>query len=404
MIERLFVCYIAGLDFRRVNGTNTPYIASLFPHFPWMGIRSVPSSDYLPIMLTGLYPPEHGMEIRIKSNVSESLICNLLDRVPEGLTTTFQCLIHLFNSSYDLATVPFWRRRRLEINRTRYISKEVVNLLQFDGNESIFKILGENNSRYVEIKGIDRFITSLDKMNFGVHELVMMEDYSVDLLQHWYLDDMDRIIEYYKFIDHFFKILHIKLQKRNYTLMLLSDHGQEPIKGTVDIISKIKSIGLHRKEYTYYVEAYRARFWFHTDRARGKISEVLSTIENGVVLSFQDLNNYNLNFQNSDYGELFFLVDPGFIIFPHDFYHPLANLYLGMTDKHQRSRIFNPKHRGYHHYLPHNESEKGFMLLLDDSYHVAKQEAELIDFAPTVLKLLGYEKPDYMKGNCVFTN
>jgi hypothetical protein len=130
---------------------------------------------------------------------------------------------------------------------------------------------------------------------------------------------------------------------------------------------------------------------------------MLSSIEHGRVQSYEDLQEYNIKFPDSSYGEFYFRADPGYIIFPHDFYQPLANLYLGLTDWQQRSRVLNPKHRGYHGYPPNNESEKGFMILLDDRYKTTKKEVEIIDVAPTVLGLLGYEKPDYMVGDCVFT-
>jgi len=129
---------------------------------------------------------------------------------------------------------------------------------------------------------------------------------------------------------------------------------------------------------------------------------MLSSIEDGKVQNYRDLQEYKIEFQDPQYGETYFRVDHGYIIFPHDFYHPLANVFLGLSDWQQRSRVLNPKHRGYHGYPPNNESEKGFIILLDARYRATKKEVEIIDVAPTVLGLLGYEKPDYMIGNCVF--
>ena len=147
-----------------------------------------------------------------------------------------------------------------------------------------------------------------------------------------------------------------------------------------------------------------ARFWFHTDRARRKIVDMLHSINNGTVLSYKDMHKYNVKFDDDKYGEVYFVADSGYTIFPHDFYHPLANIFLGLTDWQQRSRIFNPKHRGNHGYLPQYESEKGFVMVLDNNYKVDKQEADIIDVAPTILGLLGYKKPDYMKGKGIFNS
>jgi hypothetical protein len=161
-------------------------------------------------------------------------------------------------------------------------------------------------------------------------------------------------------------------------------------------------MGIPKHEYTYYIEAPKARFWFHSDRARETILEKLSSIQNSTLLSYRDLHKYNVRFEEESFGEYYLIAEPGYIYFPNDFYHPLANIFLGVTDRQQRSRLSSPQYRGYHGYLPHNESEKGFMILLDDCYKASKKAVKIIDVAPTVLRLLGYEKPDYMIGNCVF--
>jgi hypothetical protein len=131
---------------------------------------------------------------------------------------------------------------------------------------------------------------------------------------------------------------------------------------------------------------------------------MLSSIRNGTVLSYKDLHRYNVLFDHDRYGEIYFIADPGYIIFPHDFYQPIANFFLGLTDPQQRRRIWNPKLRGSHGYFPHHESEKGFMILLANRYQALKKEIDIIDVAPSILGLLGYKKADYMKGNCIFTS
>ena len=108
-------------------------------------------------------------------------------------------------------------------------------------------------------------------------------------------------------------------------------------------------------------------------------------------------------YNTTEFGELFCITKPGFIFYPHDFHHPLANIVIGLTNSDQRARIFNFKHKGYHHHLPGNDSEIGFLVFLDNSYKTHKNEHEIIDFAPTILKLLGYKKPEYMNGRPILT-
>jgi len=75
---------------------------------------------------------------------------------------------------------------------------------------------------------------------------------------------------------------------------------------------------------------------------------------------------------------------------------------LAFTNKEQRNRIQSPIYREYHAHLPYNECEKGFVMLLDNDYRADRKEIEIIDIAPTVLSLLGYNKPDSLEGVSAF--
>src|SRR4029450_2840261 len=109
----------------------------------------------------------------------------------------------------------------------------------------------------------------------------------------------------------------------------------------------------------------------------------------------------HVSFEDDTYGETYLSPDAGYIFFPHDFYQPLANLFLGLRDWHQRSRLLRPIHRGNHGYLPHFPSEQGYAILLDSGYRATRAEIELIDVAPSLLALLGQAPPAHMHGPAV---
>ena len=184
--------------------------------------------------------------------------------------------------------------------------------------------------------------------------------------------------------------------------MILAEHGMEPVKNSIDIIQKIREMGIKNNEITYYIEASKVRFWFHSDSAREKMLNYLSGNPDGVLLSRQDMHEFSVKFEDDSYGEYYFVLNAGTIFFPNDFYQPLGNLYLGFTNQQARSRFFNPVYRGYHGYMPYNDSEKGTFMLLDDNYKTDKEEIETIDVAPTIIKLLGYEQPVSLKGSSAF--
>ncbi len=92
------------------------------------------------------------------------------------------------------------------------------------------------------------------------------------------------------------------------------------------------------------------------------------------------------------------MPEPGTVLFPDDFYHPLVNLFFGMKNWRERRRIRYRRHISSHGYLPQNDCEKGFMATLDDRYSVAAAEIRLIDVAPSLLTMLGVEQPAAMTG------
>jgi hypothetical protein len=427
-MNKMFVCYIPGMDLRRINAIQTPYVASLFNAYPSVKIKSFPNTDLMPTLLTGVYPHEHGMwQVRLKPE-SRSAGTGRLNRIPDLFTSTFQGLLHLFNHSVDLATIPARRLRHFEILRfkqTRHYFPSLYELFsrflhgkdmdQYKSDEwhphflevgpfkTIFSIAGKEKSSFVFNRKISKLNGLLGELCTRDRRLEFLELHSLDIIEHWNLDDDGAMSGIYRRVDTFIKRLHQKCEQKNVTLLILSDHGQERVKDSLDIQGELKRLDLPENEYQYYLEAPMGRFWFHTNRARVKILDLLSNIGNGTVLSYKDLHRYNVRFDHDGYGEVYFVADPGYIIFPHDFYQPIANIFLGLTDPQQRRRIWNPRLRGSHGYFPHHESEKGFMIALANHYKVNQQEIDIIDVAPSILGLMGCKKPDYMKGNCIFS-
>jgi predicted AlkP superfamily phosphohydrolase/phosphomutase len=261
---------------------------------------------------------------------------------------------------------------------------------------------GPEKSNYVFNRKYDQLSGNLTRVCSGEYRLEYFEIRCLDFEQHWNLDDATKTRLFYRRIDDFVKLLHEKCTANHVKLMILSDHGQEQVKGDIDIKKELNRLGLASNEYQYYLQATKARFWFHTDRARHGITDMLSSLRHGTVLTYQELHQYNVRFDNTDYGDVYFFPDAGFIIFPHDLYQPVANLFLGLVNEEQRSRIFNGRQKGEHGYLPYNESEYGFMMVLDQSCQASDEDVEIIDIAPSVLGLLGYDNAPTMKGRSAF--
>lgn len=401
----LSVCYIPGLDARRVDPVVTPFLHAARGRYPTAAIETIPITELVPSLLTGVGPEQHGYwQMRLHPDAARRRR-RLLDLVPDRLTTLAQCLVHLVHPAFDLAAIPPRRRRRFELTRFKYTrrqqSAEIIG--NIGGFDSIIGTLGPGRARYV----FSRRLADLDAMaaalTGGAEELVFAEVYALDLLQHWSLDRPERLRAGYERMDRFVSDLHRRVAAAGRRLVLLVDHGQEPVRGAVDLPGRLRALGVPESEYTYFLDVPMARFWFHTERAREEITRMLAGMPNGRAFPYTELARYGVPFPTAEYGELYFAADPGFILFPHDFYHPVANLFLGLRDVEQAPRIRDPHHRGSHGHLPGHPSERGWMLVFDDAARVELPLMQLVDVAPTLLALAGYAAPEHMRGRVAVT-
>ena len=62
-----------------------------------------------------------------------------------------------------------------------------------------------------------------------------------------------------------------------------------------------------------------ARFWFFSKAAREQVTGVMQSLDCGRVLSQQELKKFGLNFPDERYGELIFLLNPGWMVAESDF-------------------------------------------------------------------------------------
>lgn len=405
LLERLVVCYVPGLDLRRVNAESCPHLSRLLVACPWAAIRTLPTVEHIPTMLTGTYPHEHGLwgPRLIVSGARRSLRQRLIDRLPDALTTTVQGIGHLVNGPVDLATMPPRRRRRLDWIRFKYLKLSEIQRLSepINGLASILTVVGAGRARYLYHEDFRRLTELLDRIANGDYLLDIVEEHCLDRLQHWRLDRGAAIAAYYAGVDDFIERLCDKCRRGELSLVILSDHGMEPVTTTVDLFAELHALAIAPEHYDVYIENTKATFWFHDADARRQIIELLSCSPSGVLLAREELQTYRLNFATRAYGDAYFYAYPGRTFFPNDFYQPLASATLALLDWQQRPRLRNPRHRGDHGYLPENPCERGFILLADERYEASAKTISLIDVAPTLLALLGQEPAPTMRGRSV---
>jgi Type I phosphodiesterase / nucleotide pyrophosphatase len=405
-LERLFICYVPALDARRIQPHGCPFVASLFADYPSAMIRTLPAIDHVPTLLTGTWPHEHGLwGPRLKANGAvPSPAQRVVDLMPDLVTTTAQGLVHLMNGPVELATMPPRRRRRFDLMRfkfIKYVTPEKV-VMPLNGTATMFTALGSEHCRFGFHNNYWRLGEQVERVANGDVVLEMAEIHCLDDLQHWHLDDEEVIAAGYRAIDDFMAKVCRKCRQNGVGLLLLCDHGMERVERVVDLRAIIDAERLPPEELDFFVEATRATFWFHSDRARERIMTRLASCTAGVVVRNTDLRRYNIDFADDAYGEVYFYATPGCSFCPSDFHQPIANLVSAFLERQSRPRLKSPHHRGDHGYLPEHPSERGFVILVDDGCDAPDDEATLIDIAPTVLSLLGGRPPESMKGRRLF--
>ena len=170
-----------------------------------------------------------------------------------------------------------------------------------------------------------------------------------------------------------------------------------------NLSKKLAASGVPDIEFSYFLEVSSARFWFHTQRARDQIRPLLERVPSCSVIGHEQMKDYGIPLENSDYGEVFCFLDPGHIFFPHDFNQPFANIFFSITDPMQRKRLINPRHRGNHGHLPHFEVEKSMLLLTSLAFRTRNiDEPNILDVAPTMLSILGLPISETMRGRPLY--
>jgi type I phosphodiesterase/nucleotide pyrophosphatase len=401
--SRLFVCYVPGLDLRRISAARAPFVAQWVESDPMVELATTLGTDHLPTLLTGVEPHEHRLwQVSLRPEARMSRGLGLTDRLPGVISTTLQSARRLVDRSYHLPTIPSRRRRQFDIHRTGNArSRRGTRAIEsIGGYPTVFSMVAD--SRFLFSRRLEALGRLAEAMPSALCALEFLEVQALDVIQHWHMDAPNRVDRAYRAIDAFLRGLRARCEERGVTLVLLVDHGQEPVSGIIPLMRDLRSVRIAETDYNFLFEPALARFWFHTEEARARLTHVLREVAHTRLLTLKDLRGRGMLFEDDAYGDVFLAAEPGFVFFPNDHHHPLNNVLLGMCDPDQRPRVLHARLRGAHGYLPEHPSERGFAIVADRRFHSLRPLAELIDIAPTLLTLLGETPPAFMRGRPAF--
>lgn len=105
------------------------------------------------------------------------------------------------------------------------------------------------------------------------------------------------------------------------SLTVFSDHGMTPVSNHFDLVNVVDLLGLTMPaDYLAVYDSTMARFWFFNDQARRMIVDMLDSLDCGRILSDDELGQLGILFPDRRYGEVVFLLHPGWILTRSDFH------------------------------------------------------------------------------------
>lgn len=104
------------------------------------------------------------------------------------------------------------------------------------------------------------------------------------------------------------------------TLAISSDHGMTRVSEKYDLLKHFEELSLRMPEdYLAVFDSTMARFWFFNDRARAEILSILERVPCGRILSDAELKQFGVFFSDRRFGEIVFLLHPGWLLSRSDF-------------------------------------------------------------------------------------
>ncbi len=104
------------------------------------------------------------------------------------------------------------------------------------------------------------------------------------------------------------------------SLTVFSDHGMTPIHHHYDLVKEVESLGLRMPaDYLAVYDSTMARFWFFADAARRVLTARLKSLACGRILPDIELQRLGVLFPDRRYGEVIFLLNPGWLFSRSDF-------------------------------------------------------------------------------------
>src|SRR6266851_1390988 len=151
------------------------------------------------------------------------------------------------------------------------------------------------------------FFLYLSEMDMFLH-MHCKEPENIEKRLQWYDASLRRVFEAARQIDP------------DASITVISDHGMTPVEHRYDLVRGIDDLGLKvAADYLAVYDSTMARFWFFNDRAKQAIRRHLENLPCGRIVPDQELWQLGVFFSDRRFGELIFLLHPGWLLSKSDF-------------------------------------------------------------------------------------
>ena len=324
------------------------------------------SSGAIPTILTGLYPAQtghwnlyyydpaaspfrwlrwfHFLPARILNNrVSRKLIKELGRRLL-GMGPLFECAV-------SPALLPFFN---FVEKRNIYAEGGIP------GSISIFDLLRSRGVSYRVYSYHDLSDALIleharNDIHSGAANFFFLYLSEMDHFLHSQCDNpqsvTERVTWYNQQLRELFKDAHRASPEMTFTV--ISDHGMTPVCAQFDLVEKIEALGFSTPQhYLAVYDSTMARYWFFDDGARHAILAELQQTSCGRILDDAELDRLGILFHDRRYGEVVFLLDPGWLLATSDFngngWHPVGMHGYHPSDSHSDAIFLSnrqPRHQ-----------------------------------------------------------
>lgn len=306
------------------------FLNDLMPHAKKLETTFGFSSAADPSILTGRYPDEHGhwSSFFYSPETSPFKWFKYLALLPGSIFDRWR-VRHLLSKGikaalgytgyFELYSVPFDKLPQFDYleKRDYFVPGGILK------TDTIFDWCVEHDIPYYcsNWRHSEEVVVEENKAEIRKGEIKMAYVYlpKLDALMHNHGTEHERVDQKIRWLEQQVTDLY-ETAKEHYedvSLYVISDHGMANVTGSIDLIKKIETLGLKfGEDYVAMYDSTMARFWFPNPDAREKIEQCLSTVAEGNIISESELKEMRVPHEDSKFGELFFLMNPGLLINP----------------------------------------------------------------------------------------